>query len=277
MMRVQDMITQRPKLLTHMYWKEKAAFQLPEDTNDYWVLFAVENGSFTYEIQEEIGSATFGDMVLCPPHVNFKREVIHPLTFHVILLQWEDETNQPIQVDKTHLSGKITLSDFNRLSSNYAHLKKWYMHDITLAASLRQHVLTDLWMTVIDEAYSASPDAASPWTPQPGTHKDPLIQQATAIIHEQAALACSMKEIAQTLGLTQVQFTRRFKKSTGMLPIDYLTALRLQKVQHLLLDSDWTLQQIAGHCGYENEFYLSRVFTKRMRMTPSSYRKLHRL
>ncbi|MNR13206.1 HTH-type transcriptional activator Btr [compost metagenome] len=103
------------------------------------------------------------------------------------------------------------------------------------------------------------------------------MEEAAERLHAQATSSCIMKDIAQDLGLTQVQFTRRFKKSTGMLPIDYLTSLRIQKVQQLLLDSDMTLVQIAGQCGFENEFYLSRVFKKRMQVTPSSFRKLHRL
>ncbi|CAN7657931.1 AraC family transcriptional regulator [Paenibacillus sp. LjRoot153] len=277
MMQLQDADQTQPKLLSHMYWREKSAFQLHEDSNEFWVLFAVENGSFSYQIQEHEGTAVFGDLVLCPPGVIFRRAVIQPLSFHVMLLQWVDVTGHPLAVE-THIpSGKISIQDLNRLSSNYAYLKKWFRHEGLVASSLRQHVLTDLWMLVVEEAYSASPESASPWTTGITNNKDALIHEATQRMHELASSTCIMKDIAMELGLTQVQFTRRFKKSTGMLPIDYLVTLRLQKVQQLLLDSDMTLQQIAGQCGFENEFYLSRVFKKRMHVTPSSYRKLHRL
>jgi AraC family transcriptional regulator len=277
-MQPQNAAMVRPKLLSHMYWKEKTAFQLPEDSSEFWVLFAVENGSFTYQIQDHEGTAAFGDLVLCPPRVIFRREVAQPLSFHVMLLQWVDENGRALSIEDNSMpSGKSSIQDLNRLSSNYAYLKKWFQHEGTIASSLRQHVLIDLWMLVVDEAFSASPEAANPWIHGVTNGKDPLIQEAVQRLHEQASSTCIMKDIAIELGLTQVQFTRRFKKSTGMLPIDYLTSLRIQKVQKLLLDSDMTLQQIAGHCGFENEFYLSRVFKKRMHVTPSSFRKLHRL
>lgn len=267
----------RPKLLSHMYWKEKVAFQLHEDANEFWVLFAVENGSFSYQIQEQEGTASFGDLIVCPPGVIFRREVIQPLSFHVLLLDWVDEAGCPLSTSNSMPSGKQTIHDLHRLSSNYAYLKKWFQHESTVASSLRQHVLTDLWMLVVEEAYSASPASASPWTSTGPSSRDPLIEEAAQRLQAQAGSTCILKDIASELGLTQVQFTRRFKKSTGILPIDYLTALRIQKVQKLLLDSDMTLVQIAGQCGFENEFYLSRVFKKRIQMTPSSYRKLHRL
>lgn len=267
----------RPTLLSHMYWKEKTAFQLQEDSNEFWVLFAVETGSFNYRIAGHEGTAAFGDFVLCPPGVIFRREVVQTLSFHVMLLQWVDETGRPLAIENNIPAGKSSIQDLNRLSSNFAYLKKWFQHEGTVASSLRQHVLTDIWMQVVEEAYSASPAAASPWVPGITNGKDALIQEAAHRLHEQASSTCIMKDIARELGLTQVQFTRRFQKSTGMLPIDYLTSLRIQKVQKLLLDSDMTLQQMAGQCGFENEFYLSRVFKKRLKMTPSSYRKLHRL
>ncbi|OAS21071.1 helix-turn-helix domain-containing protein [Paenibacillus oryzisoli] len=267
----------QPKLLSHMYWREKSVFQLQEDSNECWVLFAVENGSFSYQIQEHEGIAAFGDLVLCPPGVIFRREIIQPLSFHVLLVQWVDSSGLPLSIE-THIpAGKIAVQDLNRLSSDYAYLKKWFQHEGYVASSLRQHVLSDLWMLVVEEAYSASPEAVSPWTPGILNNKDTLIYRATQRLHELASSTCIMKDIAMELGLTQVQFTRRFTKSTGMLPIDYLTTIRLQKVQQLLLDSDMTLARIAGLCGFENEFYLSRVFKKRMHVTPSYYRKLHRL
>ncbi|NQX62120.1 helix-turn-helix domain-containing protein [Paenibacillus qinlingensis] len=276
-MQLQNTDQVQPKLLSHMYWREKSAFQLQEDSNEFWVLFAVENGSFSYQIQEHEGTATFGDLVLCPPGAIFRREVIQPLSFHVMLLQWGDSAGHPLAMETQVPSGKIAIQDLNRLSSNYAYLKKWFQHEGIIASSLRQHLLTDLWMLIVEEAYSASPEAVSPWTAGLTNNKDAIIHEATQRLHELASSTCIMKDIAMELGLTQVQFTRRFKKSTGMLPIDYLTTLRLQKVQQLLLDSDMTLGQIAGQCGFENEFYLSRVFKKRMHVTPSSFRKLHRL
>jgi AraC-like DNA-binding protein len=82
-----------------------------------------------------------------------------------------------------------------------------------------------------------------------------------------------MQEVANVVGMSQSQFTRRFKSVIGMLPVVYLTRTRLQKARHLLLDTDHTLD----YSGYQNGFYFSRVFVKVMKMSPSEYRKAHRI
>ncbi|WFR61673.1 hypothetical protein P9222_25280 [Paenibacillus amylolyticus] len=75
------------ELLNHIYWKKKAEFALAEDIYDAWVVFAVEEGVFRYEIDGQSGEAGFADLVLCPPRVPFRRETVTPLTFHYMLFR----------------------------------------------------------------------------------------------------------------------------------------------------------------------------------------------
>ncbi|MDF2721147.1 MAG: hypothetical protein K0Q59_822 [Paenibacillus sp.] len=60
-----------------------------------------------------------------------------------------------------------------------------------------------------------------------------------------------------------------------MTPSKYLTSLRLEKAKKLLAETNWTLDQISGSCGYQNGFYLSRVFKANCLVTPNQYRKEH--
>jgi transcriptional regulator GlxA family with amidase domain len=60
-------------------------------------------------------------------------------------------------------------------------------------------------------------------------------------------------------------------------PSDLVRSLRIRKAAGLLLDTELTLDQIAARCGYESGFYLSRVFSKSMNMSPSKYRELNRV
>src|SRR5690242_15283312 len=104
----------RPRLVGHVYWNEKAAFQFKEDTNEYWVLFAVEDGCFAFEINDRKDRAVFGDLVLCPPGIVFQREVIQPLSFHFILIEWVNRSGDTVipQADMVPY-GKITIKDID--------------------------------------------------------------------------------------------------------------------------------------------------------------------
>ncbi len=63
-----------------------------------------------------------------------------------------------------------------------------------------------------------------------------------------------------------------FGQAYGMSPVQYLTELRLNRVKTLLAESDKKLSEIAVECGFGEAFYLSRVFTRRVGISPSAYR-----
>lgn len=261
----------RPQMVSHRYWRMKQEFQFREDTYPHWVVFAVEEGQFAYEIDGEKGVASGGDLVFCPPGVPFSREVLTPVSFHFMLLDWVDAAGQPL-VNPPAIAAKLSIGDHDRLSSTYLRLRKWNGAEHMLALRLKNHLLVDLWYLYLEEVEA---EGGRPET-DIGDKYDRM-QQAKQTIREHAFAPFSLKELAAELGFSQVQFTRSFRQATGVLPRDYLISVRLHKVQELLLESNQTLGQIAELCGYENEFYLSRIFTKRMGITPSHFRKMHRL
>lgn len=261
-----------PVLIGHVYWHEKPAFQLSEDVYSYWVAFAVEEGCFAYRIGSKEGTAAFGDIVLCPLGVPFGRNVIEPVSFHFLMLRWTDREGRELPGEaaaQAAQAGVLSLSDRERLSSTYTYLREWAESGEDASLAMRSHYVKDLWAL----------QAIRPGSP--GEH-DPLMARAARTLRQEASAAGSARafklgRLASELGITQVQFTRRFKKATGMSPIDYWISQRLQHVQQLLRSTDLTLRQIAEQCGFENEFYLSRLFTKKKRLTPSHYRRLHRM
>lgn len=70
-----------PYTHTVLYWRHKEHFLMDTDTHHTWMMFAVESGSFRFEIGEAAGIAKRGDLVFCPPFVPFRRRVLEPLTF----------------------------------------------------------------------------------------------------------------------------------------------------------------------------------------------------
>lgn len=77
-------------------------------------------------------------------------------------------------------------------------------------------------------------------------------------------------------GYTPDHFRRCFKKETGMTPLEYVTALRVNRAKKLLLATPYQpIETIATGCGFSDEFYFSRVFKKLTGISPREYRKLH--
>ncbi|RKN85521.1 helix-turn-helix domain-containing protein [Paenibacillus ginsengarvi] len=263
-----------PQVNLSFYWENKERFLLYEDVYKMWVLFAVVSGSFYYEIGDEKGSAAFGDIVLCPPDTPFRRVVNAPLTFYYFEFIWAD-TQQlgPQRGEEMLPTGKISILDTNRLAQNYTMMKKWRSWPLSVRIPQYNHFCQDLWLLYCDGLGEGNLPAEKAFDP----HSDPLMQEAQRLIQQRAFATLNLKEIASALDITPVQLTKKFNAAFGVTPLRYLTSLRLNKAKTLLLETKMTIEQISECCGYQNGFYLNRVFVKYEHTTPSLYRKTHRI
>lgn len=82
----------------------------------------------------------------------------------------------------------------------------------------------------------------------------------------------ALKEVADLIYLTESNFCKFFKKSTGKTYSDYLNEIRINEACRLLLQSEKTISQISFECGFETLSYFNRVFLNKKGITPSKYR-----
>ncbi|OPA75103.1 hypothetical protein BVG16_21060 [Paenibacillus selenitireducens] len=252
------------KLISHVYWHQKPEFMLPSDSYSCWTMFAVEQGRFHYTIGTESGEAGFGDLVLCPPHHAFQRQMLEPLSFH--FLQFVGVT-EPFTSKEQGWSGKLKVIDTDRLRSDYRYLRQFDGRDEAFML-LKQHMVIDMLRLVMLEQGEHEGKSGQ---------SDELMVEVRRILTEQAYERLSMQELAEQFMLTPVQLTRRFRKAFGVTPSEFLNEVRLTRARHLLEGTTLKLDEIAAQCGYENGFYLSRVFSKNTGMPPSVYRSLYRV
>ena len=77
-------------------------------------------------------------------------------------------------------------------------------------------------------------------------------------------------------GYSADYFRRCFKAVTGQTPLEYLTSLRVSRAKKLLCATPpQSVESIASGCGFSDEFYFSRVFSKKTGRSPRAYRKSH--
>lgn len=254
----------------YMYWHNKKQFLMARDTDECWTMIAVERGRFVYRVGDaEEGEAGFGDIVVCPPGVVFGRRTCSPLSFHFVKFTWEIESGPE---DQDRLGGRWTVNDADRLLSTYRYLKE-------IGSGFRQepafgrmkHMLEDL-LRLMELARSQAAAEAQLEEAVPG----PDMQEARRWLLAHAFGRLEMRELSNALGISPVQLTRRYRAAYRMTPTEFVTGLRLGRACRLLAETAQPLDRIAQQCGYENGFYLSRVFTAKLGMTPSAHRKLHR-
>lgn len=82
-------------------------------------------------------------------------------------------------------------------------------------------------------------------------------------------------EMARYVHMSRSQFTRRFREQTGMTFNEYLTACRIEEAQTLLRDSNWSVRRISNAVGLASAPYFCELFTRRVGMSPQTYRDRH--
>lgn len=105
---------------------------------------------------------------------------------------------------------------------------------------------------------------------------EPLIDAAVAWMEEHLSENFSAKELASALHVSYRTLHRRFHTATGMAPMSYLQALRVEYAKELLEVTPKGVEQIAGEVGYEDVSSFRRLFTRLTADTPAQYRRRFR-
>jgi AraC-like DNA-binding protein len=99
---------------------------------------------------------------------------------------------------------------------------------------------------------------------------DERLCKAIEIMHKHPEAPWSLEELAQRAGMSRARFAVHFRQVVGMTPFDYLTDWRLGVAQTMLRKGG-ALKLIASAVGYKNATALTRVFTRRLGMSPSDW------
>lgn len=91
-------------------------------------------------------------------------------------------------------------------------------------------------------------------------------------LHQGFSSPISVADLAKMENLSISRYRTVFHQVTGMSPSEYLTALRMQHAEELLLTSDLPIGRIAEECGYSDALYFSRTFRQKKGLSPTEYR-----
>jgi transcriptional regulator GlxA family with amidase domain len=85
--------------------------------------------------------------------------------------------------------------------------------------------------------------------------------------------AIRSSELAALVRLNPCYFSRVFRESFGESPLRYVTRLRIERAQRLMLSSAVPLSQIALECGFADQAHFSRLFRRMAGDTPRAWRR----
>lgn len=102
---------------------------------------------------------------------------------------------------------------------------------------------------------------------------DAAIAGCQSWIAQNYRAAAPVAAMARLSGLAERSFNRRFQQATGMSPLEYVHTLRMEEAKQMLESGNASMETIASEVGYEDAAFFSRLFRRRVNLTPAQYRK----
>ncbi|MDB5247509.1 MAG: transcriptional regulator, AraC family [Segetibacter sp.] len=83
----------------------------------------------------------------------------------------------------------------------------------------------------------------------------------------------SLSDAAKIAGMTEVALSRFFKLRTGKNFVDTLNEVRLGTATRMLIDTTYSITEVAYKCGFNNMSNFNRLFKKKKDCTPKEFRQ----
>lgn len=107
----------------------------------------------------------------------------------------------------------------------------------------------------------------------PAPERDALLSDLRRYTKNNLTRSFGVEEVARQWNLSRSHFSRHVKALTGQTPADLIAEVRLEEAARRLTHTDDTLTQIARATGFADANHLCKVFRRRYRLTPGTFRR----
>ena len=104
------------------------------------------------------------------------------------------------------------------------------------------------------------------------TDREPIREVQSWIVQNLASELC-LDVLARRTAMSPRNFTRVFKRATGMTPATFVELARVEKAHRCLEASSVGVEAIASQCGFGTSESMRRAFLRTIRVPPASYRE----
>ena len=112
-----------------------------------------------------------------------------------------------------------------------------------------------------------------PLSPAAGTLNDRRLAVVLDFVEANLDRNIGLAEIAGVSGLTVSQFSRAFKRSTGLSPYRYVVERRVDRARRLLVETSNSLAEVAYSAGFSSQSHMIDTFRRHLGTTPGRYRR----
>ena len=98
------------------------------------------------------------------------------------------------------------------------------------------------------------------------------LKRVIELIGDRIGEDVTIEQMANCIDLSSAHFARKFKRSMGLTPHQYVVKQRIERVKQLLKEQKLSLSAIAFECGFTHQSHMGRIFKEQVGTTPKRYR-----
>jgi AraC-like DNA-binding protein len=110
-------------------------------------------------------------------------------------------------------------------------------------------------------------------SPPPSACHEGDIEQIARQVRADPCADYDFQEAARRCHVSYGHFRRLFRRHTGRPPYDYMLLWRMRRAARALRDLSRPVKAVAREVGYDDPRQFSRMFRKKMGMSPTAYRQ----
>lgn len=262
-------------------------YKIGMHVQDFFEINIITRGSGVHYIEDTPKSAEVGDVFIIPPLVRhgYKGgegfDVFHVLVSDKFIEKNLNElqmlpsffrlfTDEPLlkaqakSIDDMCL--KLTEEQFSLVREMLGRALEHRDYTDIFAGIFRSGFATSL-IALLCKAHTENNNA------NVGNIADSLFANAISHIHENYHQKITIDELAKISHLSRSSFVHKFKAVCKVTPLEYITKRRIEAAEYMLLNTKFSLLDIAFKCGFYDAAHFSRAFLAHNGISPASFRK----
>ncbi|MEG6588277.1 AraC family transcriptional regulator [Paenibacillus barengoltzii] len=261
-----------PELLYAGQVVDERRFYAPPQIHDYCEILYIVEGRGEFRIGGTIYEVHPGDVAVYNAGVPHEERSISTEPFKVIYCGVGNVHIDgvppgqllPASVDPVIPCEKYAYKVESYLSEMLQECDSQVLGYETLSNNLLMSLITLLYRIV---------DVKHPFDPL--KDKNEITVRTKQFIDKNYTRSITLKEIADTLYVSQHYLSHLFKKELGDSPVNYLINRRIEEAKRLLRETNAPIHEVAARVGYGNDKYFSMLFKKVTGQSPSTFREMN--
>ena len=275
------------KIVTIHYFEFDKNFRSRGEAHDFWELVYADSGPLICKTENGETTLNEGEIIFHKPnefHIHAADGKTAPKVF---IMSFESHSeavrffeNKRLKLDKRDLLYVYSIIEESKRTFLLPHsdpdLKKMIpktdpaLGGMQLIKNMLEILLIDIMR---GESERENPDAVFLL----GAHRERSVtQQVNEYLKAHISENITINDISNALHYNRSYLFRRFKADTGDTIMNCFAKIKIQKAEQMLVESPLSVAQISDSLGFESTGYFIKTFKRITRMTPLTYRKLHR-